>query len=58
MDNRRLFYFLNDGGSKGVKTDTNGNVYIGIDSGATVLSESGGLFREDFDSWRDRKYWI
>lgn len=43
LGNRRLFSMPILGGAKGVKTDTLGNVYVGLDDGVSVFSEGGDL---------------
>jgi gluconolactonase len=43
LGNRRLFCFPEYGGAKGVKTDTQGNVYVGLDDGVSVFDKSGNL---------------
>ena len=43
LGNRRLSAFPDVGGYKGVKTDTNGNVYAGVDDGVTVWNAGGDL---------------
>ncbi|OCT48397.1 protein AkeP [Cladophialophora carrionii] len=41
--NRRLFSLPSFGGAKGVKTDTLGNVYVGLDDGVSVFDDDGNL---------------
>ncbi|KEF60748.1 uncharacterized protein A1O9_02309 [Exophiala aquamarina CBS 119918] len=43
LGNRHLFCFPSFGGAKGVKTDTLGNVYVGLDDGVSVFDEGGEL---------------
>ncbi|EXJ54414.1 hypothetical protein A1O7_09753 [Cladophialophora yegresii CBS 114405] len=43
LGNRRLFAMPSLGGAKGVKTDTLGNAYVGLDDGVSVFDEDGNL---------------
>lgn len=43
LGNRRLYAFPDIGGAKGIKIDTKGNAYVGIDDGVSVFDEGGNL---------------
>lgn len=43
LGNRRLFSFPENGGTKGIKTDTDGNVYVGDGDGVSIYSSEGEL---------------